>query len=187
MSHATGMPASEAFLRLREGNAAYVASEAFAGDVSAARRGELAAGQRPFAVVVACSDSRVVPDAVFTCGLGELFVVRVAGNVMGGHALGSIEYATQHLGCRLVVVLGHTHCGAVAAAMAGEEDGMVGMITRDIADAIGTETDPRAASVANARYGVERIRESFALDTQEDPFTVMAALFDIETGKVEWV
>ena len=185
--HVEGMPAEEAFARLKEGNAAYVASGAPAGDVSAARREELAAGQSPFALIVACSDSRVVPETIFSCGLGDLFVIRVAGNVIGGHALGSIEYATEHLGVRLVVALGHTHCGAVGAAIAGEEDGLVGMITRDIQDAIGGETDPRAASAANACYAAERIRESFGLDTREDAFAVVPALYDIETGEVEWL
>ena len=88
---------------------------------------------------------------------------------------------------RLVVALGHTHCGAVGAAIAGEEDGLVGMITRDIQDAIGGETDPRAASAANACYAAERIRESFGLDTREDAFAVVPALYDIETGEVEWL
>lgn len=187
MGHAKNMSAEQALERLQEGNGAYVASGAFEGDVSEARRETLAAGQAPFAVIVACSDSREVPEVLFACGLGDLFVIRVAGNVIGGHALASIEYATEHLGCRLVVVLGHTHCGAVGAAIAGEEDGLVGMITRDIADAIAGETDPRAASVANARVAAAAIREAFAPDTREDAFTVASALYDIETGMVEWL
>ena len=186
MGHAENIGAPEALARLRAGNETYVNAGAWIGDVSAVRREELADGQAPFALIVCCSDSRVVPEALFGCGLGELFVVRVAGNVIGGHALGSIEYATEHLGVKLVVVLGHTHCGAVAAARAGEEGGLVGMITRDIAEAIGGETDPRAASIANARRAAEHIRECFALDTREDAFQVVPALFDIETGVVEW-
>ena len=202
MAHKTAISADEALVRLRRGNAAYVASQGFSGAVSRARWSELIRGQAPFALVVACSDSRVMPEAIFGCRLGDLFVIRVAGNVVGGHALGSIEYAVEHLGVRLVVVLGHTHCGAVGAAIAGEEDGFVGMITRDIADAIAGETDPRAASIANALAVAAHIRESFALDTRggddsggdgdddddnaEAAFTVVPALYDIETGLVEW-
>lgn len=196
MAHTTNISADEALVRLCRGNAAYVASQGFAGDVSATRRAELAGGQAPFALVVACSDSRVMPEAIFGCGLGDLFVIRVAGNVVGAHALGSIQYATEHLGVHLVVVLGHTHCGAVGAAIAGEEIGPVGTITRDIARAIAGETDQRAASIANARAVAQLIRESFAPDTQDEAhvadgahdaaFTVVPALYDIETGLVEW-
>ena len=80
-------------------------------------------GQHPRAIVVACSDARVIPEEIFDAVLGELFVIRVAGNVLDNHQLGSIEYAAAHLGCPLVIVLGHTRCGAVGAALHGESDG----------------------------------------------------------------
>lgn len=79
------------------------------------RRLELAAGQKPFAIIVACSDSRVPPELLFDKGLGEIFVVRVAGNIVGEYELGSIEYAAEHLGAKLIMVLGHERCGAVTA------------------------------------------------------------------------
>ena len=186
MAHTIGIPADAALARLRRGNAAYAASGAPAGDISAARRAELAAGQAPFAVIVACSDSRVAPEAIFGCGLGDIFVIRLAGNVMGGHALGSVQYAVEHLGTRLVVVLGHTHCGAVAAAIAGEEDGLVGMITRDIHDAIGDTTDPREASIINAQHSADAIRMSLGL-AADDQVKVVPALYDIEAGTVCWL
>ncbi|MEU9702649.1 carbonic anhydrase [Streptomyces sp. NPDC047981] len=90
----------------------------------AARRAELAPGQEPFAVILGCSDSRLAAEIIFDQGLGDLFVVRTAGHVLGAEVLGSVEYATSVLGCRLVVVLGHDSCGAVAAARAAVEDGM---------------------------------------------------------------
>lgn len=98
-----------------------------------------------YAIVLACSDSRVIPEAIFSAGIGDLFVIRVAGNVVDKHQLGSIEYAEDHLGCNLVVVLGHTGCGAVDAAMHHEPYGTVKFITDEIADAIGDETDEAAA------------------------------------------
>ena len=73
-------------------------------------------GQHPCAIVIACSDSRVIPEQIFSAGIGELFVIRVAGNVLDNHQLGSIEYAGAHLGCKLIFLLGHTDCGAVSAA-----------------------------------------------------------------------
>ncbi|MFF9011647.1 carbonic anhydrase [Streptomyces sp. NPDC014870] len=89
----------------------------------AARRAELAPGQEPFAVILGCSDSRLAAEIIFDQGLGDLFVVRTAGHVLGAEVLGSVEYATSVLGCRLVVVLGHDSCGAVAAARAAVDDG----------------------------------------------------------------
>ena len=182
--HAEGMPAEEALARLQAGNAVYVASGAHAGDVGAVRRGELACGQAPFVVIVACSDSRVVPEIIFSCGLGDLFVIRVAGNVMGDCQLGSVEYAVEHLGANLVVVLGHTHCGAVGAALAGGATGCTAAITDEIRAAIGEEADERAASALNAQASAARILRELALDPAP---TVLAALYDIESGAVEWL
>ncbi|MBQ9188141.1 MAG: carbonic anhydrase, partial [Clostridia bacterium] len=82
-------------------------------------------GQHPYAIVVCCSDSRVIPEQIFHAAIGDLFVIRVAGNVLDNHQLGSIEYAAGHLHCRHILVLGHTGCGAVAAALSGEGDGFI--------------------------------------------------------------
>ena len=89
-------------------------------------------GQSPYAIIVTCSDSRVIPENIFSAGIGELFVIRLAGNIIDDHQLGSIEYAAGHLGCRLVVVLGHTHCGAVDAAINSEPAGYIRCITDEI-------------------------------------------------------
>jgi carbonic anhydrase len=124
------MNAEEALERLKEGNRRYVGG-ADAGDVSASVREDKARnGQRPYAVVIACSDSRVIPETIFNAGIGDLFVIRVAGNVIDPHQLGSVEYAAAHLHCPLVLVLGHTGCGAVSAALE----------IRDAAATAGTET-----------------------------------------------
>ena len=93
-------------------------------------------GQHPYAIVICCSDSRVIPEQIFSASVGDLFVIRVAGNVLDKHQLGSIEYAAAHLGCKLIVMLGHTHCGAVDAALCGHTDGFVSYIAKDITEAV---------------------------------------------------
>jgi carbonic anhydrase len=107
----------EALGRLKHGNTLFSRGGASIALPGAARIAELAAGQKPFAVIVGCSDSRTAPELIFDCNLGELFVVRVAGSTVSQEGLGSIVYAVEHLGAPLVVVLGHTKCGAVGAAV----------------------------------------------------------------------
>ncbi|WP_133916354.1 carbonic anhydrase [Streptomyces sp. NBC_00582] len=109
---------------LLSGNERFVAGTPSHPNQDAARRAELAPGQEPFAVILGCSDSRLAAEIIFDRGLGDLFVVRTAGHVLGAEVLGSVEYATAVLGCRLVVVLGHDSCGAVAAARAAVENGL---------------------------------------------------------------
>lgn len=118
--HRPNVPPHVALARLHDGHRRFVAAAPPAGDVSAARRESLAKGQKPFAVVVTCADSRVAPEHLFDCGLGEIFVVRVAGNVINDDVQASIEYAVEHLGVSLVLVLGHSQCGAVKAACGGD-------------------------------------------------------------------
>jgi len=113
----TSLTADQALALLKEGNAAFVKGGACVPAGGAAKIAPFAAGQAPFAAVVGCSDSRIPPELVFERGLGELFVVRVAGNTVDRSALGSIEYAVKALGCPLIVVLGHDSCGAVEAAV----------------------------------------------------------------------
>jgi len=107
----------EALGRLKHGNAIFARGGASMALPSWARIQELSGGQKPFAVIVGCSDSRTAPELIFDCSLGELFVVRVAGSTVGHEGLGSILYAVEHLGAPLVVVMGHTKCGAVGAAV----------------------------------------------------------------------
>ena len=183
------MNAETALNYLKEGNEIYTGGKIFRGNISKEMRKELTEnGQKPYAVVIACSDSRVIPEVIFSAGLGELFVIRVAGNVLDDHQLGSIEYAVDHLHTKLVVLLGHTHCGAVGAAVAGGAHGYTGFITDEIRKAIGNEKDERKASILNVQAGVKEIRETFVHDGNPafKDAMVQGALYDIETGKVLW-
>ncbi|MBR6090823.1 MAG: hypothetical protein IKP86_12880 [Anaerolineaceae bacterium] len=144
-------------------------------------------GQKPYAIIICCSDSRVIPEQIFSASVGDLFVIRVAGNVLDRHQLGSIEYAAAHLGCRLIVMLGHTHCGAVDAAVSGHADGYVSYITEDILEAAGSEKDPLKACRLNVLHGVTRIKNEFAEHPEITGVEVRGALYDIEAGTVEWL
>ena len=167
--------------RLIAGNKTYV-DENPQGDVVRFQRKELVEkGQHPYAVIVACSDSRVPPEIIFSCGLGELFVIRVAGNVIGEDELASISYAMNHLHAELVLVLGHTHCGAVGATLKGCDEAELKPLVDKIAEAICDEKDEVAASAKNAKFGCELIKRRLGLSENE----CMAALYDIESGRVE--
>ncbi len=126
---------------LLKGNANFVKGDlsALQKFSNAAERKEVALGQKPFAIVLTCSDSRLPPEILFNKGLGEIFVVRVAGNVVAPHELGSIEYALEHLGANLIVVLGHERCGAVSAtygAYPAHVEGNIGSLTESIYPAV---------------------------------------------------
>ena len=166
--------------KLKQGNEAYVLSGAYQGDVSAAARSKTENGQKPYAVIITCSDSRVIPEAVFGAGNGELFVIRVAGNVVGENELASVEYAVCHLGVKVVVVMGHTHCGAVHAALHGEFGGLTGHITRKISGTVGEERDEAAACLMNVAAGVKTINEN----VKAEGLRVFGAVYDIVSGKV---
>ena len=179
--------------RLKRGNEDFVRNDQNAGDVSLAVRQRTAKdGQHPYAIIITCSDSRVMPEAIFSAGIGELFVIRVAGNVLDHHQLGSIEYAFSHLDANVIVMLGHTKCGAISAAQhahSGDEDKFIRYIVEDIKEAIGTETDDYKATVLNVKHGVNIIRDAFYNhpDIEDDELDVLGAVYDIETGKVEWI
>ncbi len=177
------MSADEALERLKTGNLKYLDSNTACGNISSERRKHTCEnGQNPFAVVVACSDSRVIPEYIFSVGIGRLFVIRVAGNVIDNHQMGSIEYAVEHLGCKLVVVLGHTMCGAVGAA-SGKSSGYVKFITDEIRQAVGDEIDPVKASILNVRQSVCKIRQNIV---EVDGLRVEGALYHTDSGKVEF-
>ena len=144
-------------------------------------------GQHPYAVVICCSDSRVIPEQIFHAEIGDLFVIRVAGNVLDRHQLGSVEYAVSHLGCKLVLMLGHTGCGAVGAALHGEADGHISFITQDIQKAIGMERDPNTACRLNVAHGVKILREAFLSEPNPADVEIKGAVYDIQTGAVEWL
>ncbi|MBQ9068602.1 MAG: hypothetical protein IJ131_05985 [Eggerthellaceae bacterium] len=180
-----------AYNRLKQGNQKYVSATRNAGDVSSELRERLVAnGQHPYACVISCADSRVVPEHIFSAGLGELFCIRVAGNVVGVEELASCVYAVEHLGVQLVVVLGHTHCGAVGAALAGGVDASDPLypLVDSIVQAIGSERDADAASVANARAGAEALLACPALASRVEAgnLAVVGALYRTDSGAVDF-
>lgn len=135
----SAMNGDQALERLMEGNKRYVNANLANPNRTLERMQELVQGQSPSAVIVGCSDSRVPPEIIFDQGLGDLFIVRVAGNIVDDAALGSIEYAVSHLGVQLVLVLGHEKCGAVAAAVeesAAEVPGKIGSLIELIKPAV---------------------------------------------------
>ena len=171
--------------RLKEGNEQFKKG-AFKGNISEGIRKETARnGQKPYAVIVTCADSRVVPEFIFSTGIGELFTIRTAGNVATAATLGSVEYAVEHLGVKTVVVLGHTKCGAVAATKHPAGDGYADLLVDEIRKAIGEETDERQSSIKNARFAAKRIEEILLLE--EKNAKSIPALYDVETGEVTFL
>lgn len=192
----TTLDAQGALARLRAGNEAYLATSANTGDTSPELvRRLFEEGQAPFACIVSCADSRVVPEHIFMAGLGEFFCIRVAGNVVGDMELASCVYAAEHLHTPLVLVLGHTHCGAVEAAMehaegeGGEEAAALAPLVHAIADAIGDEQDPYLASATNARASVQTILADadMAQLVKSGQLAVAAAIYHTHSGQVDFL
>ncbi len=180
----------EVIEKLKHGNDLYLESIWNPVNVSLdIRRKTADAGQHPYAIVISCSDSRVIPEAIFSTGIGELFVIRVAGNVLDNHQLGSIEYAASHLDANVIVMLGHTGCGAVSAAIKGMTEGYIRYITDDIQEAIGTEKDDYKATALNVKHGVNVIRQAFREhpEIQSDELDIIGAFYNVDSGKVDWV
>ena len=184
--------ADAALAKLKEGNLRFASSEVSQSKPIAARRAETAQEQHPFAIVLGCADSRTAPEIVFDQNIGDLFVVRTAGNLVDDHALGSIEYAVAHLGARLIVVLGHQRCGAVTAALASDTaPGHVQSLVRDIQPAVkaakgkdGNVTD--IAIAENARLMAAKIRNEASLGELAKEVRIISGVYDLDTGKVEW-
>ena len=181
-----------ALARLKAGNARFVANPVSKGQPTAARRAETAHSQHPFAIIVGCADSRTAPELVFDQNLGDLFVIRTAGNLIDDHDLGSIEYAVDHVGTRLIVVLGHQRCGAVRAALASATaPGHVHALVRDIQPAVAaakTEPGDRLANTikANARLVAEKIGKEAELGEHKAEVRIVTGYYDLDTGAVEW-
>ena len=180
----------EALNKLKEGNNKFLKAKTNDEDISLEKRQDTYInGQKPYAIIITCSDSRVIPENIFMAGIGELFVIRIAGNVIDEHQLGSIEYAAGHLGAPLILVLGHTHCGAVDAAINHDPEGYIKFITDKIKLAIGEETDPHKAAELNVEYVIKEIESSLEIqeiESEEDLF-VTGAIYDIETGLVDFL
>jgi carbonic anhydrase len=183
-----------ALARLKTGNQHHVAHRYTHPHQTSVRQHELVAGQHPIAVILSCSDSRVPPEVVFDQGLGDLFVVRVAGNVAGDHELASIEYAVEHLHCPLVVVMGHASCGAVTAAVeGGHAPGHLPQLLHEIEPAVekarGMPGDLVANTVkANVNEAVAHVRASpvLAEPLKSGALRVVGAVYSLDSGKVTW-
>jgi carbonic anhydrase len=182
----------EALTRLRAGNERFAQSNVSAGKPVAARRAETAKDQHPFAIVVGCADSRTAPEIIFDQNIGDLFVIRTAGNLVDDYALGSIEYAVDHLGTRLIVVLGHERCGAVTAALAGSSaPGHINSLVRDIQPAVAAAKGKNGDALANAIHEndaevAEKIRKQAQLGELASQLRIVEGYYDLDTGKVEW-
>ena len=171
---------------LKEGNERFVTGNLSNKDTYAEDRKALCAGQHPFAVVLCCSDSRVAPEIIFDQKLGDLFVIRNAGNIVDEEVLGSIEYAVEHLETPLVVVMGHSACGAVTATCQGGD--LPGHII-DLAKRIKPSINTSCCINDNARSHARRMTQMIEDDeiVHHVGAKVIAAFYDIQSGKVEWL
>jgi carbonic anhydrase len=200
------LAATEALARLREGNARFARQEvSLQALLGHARRGELAHQSRPFAVILGCSDSRVPAEFVFDQGLGDLFVIRVAGNITAPSQIGSVEFAVERFGIRLVVVMGHSHCGAIDASLAQIREptrvsrGMKSIVERISPTLEGLvqgchwpneETLLQAAVRANVRVSVSQLRHGSGLLERlhlTEELLIVGAEYSVESGEVEFL
>ena len=185
---------SSALRKLKEGNERFVKDEGQLCDVTKMKRGSLVDGQNPFAIVLGCSDSRVPPEIIFDQGLGDLFTIRVAGNIVGPIVLNSIEFAALQLGAKIVVVLGHENCGAVKAVI-NRQTSHIETIAFNIAPAI-AGVDPNSQNrlsdsiKANVKSVVNHLRlfSPVVYDlVQKGQVEVVGAYYNIATGKVDFL
>ncbi|HMK33809.1 MAG TPA: carbonic anhydrase [Desulfomonilaceae bacterium] len=199
---APGVSADVALNQLKDGNARFIVGKPDHPRQNFDRRNETTQkGQKPFASVLACSDSRVPVEVIFDQGIGDIFVVRVAGNVANVDETGSIEYGTDHLGTPLLVVLGHTRCGAVTAVVQNDEvHGNIPALVKGIVPAVEQAKKSKpglkgeelidAAINANVWQAIEDIFKSsptVAGRVKDGKLMVLGALYHIDTGKVSWM
>lgn len=188
----------EALARLLDGNKRFVAAKMFHPNESVEARNKLATGQAPFAAILGCADSRVPPEIVFDHGLGDLFVVRVAGNIVEDAGSGSFEYAVEHLGTPLIVVLAHERCGAVKATVetleaGGEAPGHIAELVRKLKPAVDKSKDQPGDKIDNAvRENAKRMAAELAglepilkEKVEQGKLKVVAMRYDLDTGAVE--
>ncbi len=200
------LPAKDALARLRDGNRRFVSNvRAVAALSSHDRRAELTSGQEPFAIVLGCSDSRVPAEIVFDQGLGDLFVIRVAGNIVAPSQVGSVEFAADRFGTRLVVVLGHTQCGAILATIEDlrrpaenssrniksivdrVKPSVAGLMTSEVAK--DADALVHAAIRANVRASVDHLRHGSPLLEaliEREGLVVVGAEYSLESGEVDF-
>lgn len=187
------MTGKDALNKLISGNKKYLEGNLEHPHQTRERRGELASGQTPFACILSCADSRVPPEIVFDQGLGDLFVVRVAGNVVNDMIVGSLEYAVEHLGATLIVVMGHKKCGAVSATIqGGDAPGKIGSLVQAIQPAVekvkGQTGDLLDNAVKeNIRRGVEQLKAAAPIISKKvdaGELSIAGGYYDLDTGEV---
>ncbi len=185
--------AESALRKLLDGNARYVSAGPAYPNQTVARRTEIIKGQHPFAIIVGCSDSRVPPEIIFDQGLGDLFVVRLPGHVVIDEVLGSIEYAVEHLGTRLVMVLGHERCGAVEAVVKGAEaSGHIGSLVKAIKPAVDRAKSRPGDLLENAIrenvamtvVGLQSSLPLLAHQVKDGGLKIVGAYYSLDDGKV---
>ncbi|MDZ8106258.1 MAG: carbonic anhydrase [Nostoc sp. DedQUE12a] len=188
--------ANEAIRRLLNGNERFVHQQSKCPDQTLERLRLVAKAQYPFAAILGCADSRVPAEIVFDQGLGDLFVVRVAGNVASDMAIGSLEYSTAVLGSQLIVVLGHKRCGAVTEAIKNEPlPGRIGFVVEGIKPALAninlaTINTSDDAVITNVKYQAKKLEESSVILTKllrAGKLKIVGACYDLDTGKVNIV
>lgn len=180
--------------RLKDGNARFVKDSLDGKLQDSSRRDSLVGGQQPYAIILSCADSRVVPELAFDSGLGELFVVRVAGNVANSSSLASIEYAVAHCGSKVIVVMGHQSCGAVTAALAGGDNGysinhLLSHVTPAIA-ACGEGAGVNDVVKKNAELTAQDLITRSAIirnGVENEGVKILAAYYNLDSGKVDFL
>lgn len=188
------MNSQDVLSRLKEGNERFVEDKLDGKLQDSSRRGSLTGGQEPYAIILSCADSRVVPELCFDTGLGELFVVRVAGNVANTSSIGSIEYAVAHIGCPLLVVMGHQSCGAVTAAVSGGDNGYnINHLLAHVTPALvasGEGADINQIVKKNAQIAADELssRSKIISDAiSAGKLEVASAYYELESGRVEFL
>ena len=188
------MTKQEVIARLKEGNNRFTSDTPIHNQQDNARRTALVGGQQPYAIVLSCADSRVAPELAFDTGLGELFVVRVAGNVANTSSLASIEYAVAHCGSEVIVVLGHQSCGAVTAAMAGGNNGYnLNHLLSHVAPALAASNEGDAVDdvvKVNAKLNAEELVSRSAIISEavaSGKVLIVPAYYHLTTGEVEFL
>ena len=184
------LTAAKALANLKAGNKKFVADKLEAKLQDKSRRKELTKGQNPYAIILSCADSRVVPELAFDSGLGEIFVIRVAGNVANTSTIASIEYAVAHLGVNLIVVLGHESCGAVTAALAGGDNGYnLNHLLSHIEPAKAASRSKSVNTVVkkNAQMTAKELANRSAILGKAKGLKIVPAYYNLGSGKVDFL
>lgn len=196
MANRHDVSSADAMQRLIDGNKRYMEDSLSDPKIKSVQRYEFTEGQSPFAIILNCADSRVVPEMVFDKGIGELFVIRVAGNIANPSSIASIEYAVEHIGCNLIVVLGHEACGAVGAAIASYPDAdngpnlnhLISYITPAVEAKQGAEISEVVK--CNAEINGKKLLEDSAIVrkyVESGDLKIVPAYYEFKSGSVDFL